>query len=115
MCLLDTLKRVLIALFFREKCNLVSIRILKFSGLITLFSGYLVAVFQSIMYSVFISAGGIFATLTSVIMLGQPLTADSKLVIEDELESNSECDVEKIVRKEWVLIDERYEPRYLVR
>jgi hypothetical protein len=45
----------------------------------------------------------------------QPPTADSKPAIEDELESNGECDVEKIVRKEWVLVDGGYEPRYLVR
>jgi hypothetical protein len=45
----------------------------------------------------------------------QPPTADPKPAIEDELESNGECDVEKIVRKEWVLVDGRYEPRYLVR
>jgi hypothetical protein len=115
LCLLDTLKRVLIALFFRKKCNLASIRIPKFSGLTTLFPGYFTAVFQSIMYGAFTPAGGIFATLTSVTMLGQPPTADPKPAIEDELESNSECDVEKIVEKEWVLVDRGYEPRYLVR
>jgi hypothetical protein len=45
----------------------------------------------------------------------QPPTADPKPTIEDELESNGECDVGKIVRKEWVLADGGYEPRYLVR
>jgi len=45
----------------------------------------------------------------------QSPTADPKPAIEDELESNGECDVEKIVRKEWVLVDGGYEPRYLVR
>jgi hypothetical protein len=52
------------------------------------------------MYGAFTPAGGIFATLTSVTMLEQPPTADPKPAIEDELESNSECDVEKIVGKE---------------
>jgi hypothetical protein len=45
----------------------------------------------------------------------KPPTADPKRAIEDELESNGECDVENIVRKEWVLVDGGYEPRYLVR
>jgi hypothetical protein len=44
----------------------------------------------------------------------QPPTADPKPAIEDELESNGKCDIKKIVRKEWVLVDGGYEPRYLV-
>jgi hypothetical protein len=44
----------------------------------------------------------------------KPPTADPKLTIENELKSNCEYDIEKIVRKNWVLTDGRYESRYLV-
>jgi hypothetical protein len=56
----------------------------------------------------------LYFRLNNLCWPSQPLTADPKPAIEDELESNGEYDVKKIVRKEWVLIDGRYEPRYFV-
>jgi hypothetical protein len=57
----------------------------------------------------------LYFRLSDLCWPSQPPTADPKPAIENEMESNGECDVEKIVRKEWVLEDGGYEPRYLVR